>query len=117
VIDGNAYAGESLIERLKPGEERFISFAVDLATLVTVRNDNHRDPVFLVRVVNGTFQAHYYQAEQKTYVIANQTDKLGSSISSIRCAKAGCWRPRRRGRWRKPRMLIAFGLNSAPIKQ
>ena len=35
VIDGDAYAGEALIERLKPGEERFISFALDLGTLVT----------------------------------------------------------------------------------
>lgn len=75
VIDGNAYAGESLLERLKPGEDRFISFAVDLATLVTVRNDNVREPVFLVRVVDGSFQAHYYQAEKKTYLINNQTDK------------------------------------------
>ena len=75
VIDGDAYAGESLVERLKPGEERFISFAVDLATLVTVSKDDGREPVFLVRVVDGTFQAHYYEAEKKTYTITNQTDK------------------------------------------
>ena len=75
VIDGDAYAGESLVERLKPGEERFISFAVDLATLVTVHKDDGREPVFLVRVVDGSFQAHYYEAEKKTYTITNQTDK------------------------------------------
>lgn len=75
VIDGDAYAGESLIERLKPGEDRFISFAVDLATLVTTSKDQDREPVFLVRVVNGTFQAHYHEAEKKTYTITNQTAK------------------------------------------
>jgi hypothetical protein len=75
VVDGDSYAGESLIERLKPGEERFISFAVDLATLITVENENLREPVFLVRVVDGTFQAHYYNTEKKTYSIVNQTDK------------------------------------------
>lgn len=75
VIDGNAYAGEALMERLKPGEERFISFAVDLATLVTVRKEEGREPVFLVRVINGTFQAHYYESEKKSYVITNQTDR------------------------------------------
>lgn len=75
VIDGDAYAGEALVERLKPGEERFISFAVDLATLVKVNKDNGREPVFLVRVVDGAFQAHYYEAEKKTYTITNQTDK------------------------------------------
>ncbi|MBC8031940.1 MAG: hypothetical protein H7Z16_17790 [Pyrinomonadaceae bacterium] len=75
VIEGDAYAGEALVERLKPGEERFISFAVDLATLVAVSKDGGREPVFLVRVVEGIFQAHYYEAENKTYSITNQTDK------------------------------------------
>ncbi len=75
VIEGDAYAGEALVERLKPGEERFISFAVDLATLVTATKNGGREPVFLVRVLDGVFQAHYYQAENKTYAITNQTDK------------------------------------------
>jgi len=75
VIDGDAYAGEALIERLKPGENRFISFALDLGTLVTARLKADREPVFLVRAVNGVFQAHYYQAEKKTYTVTNQTDR------------------------------------------
>src|SRR5213076_2760318 len=30
IIDGDAYAGEALMERIKPGEQRLISFALDL---------------------------------------------------------------------------------------
>jgi hypothetical protein len=75
VIDGDAYAGEALLERLKPAEQRLISFALDLGTLVNVRVKEDRTPTFLVRVVNGVFQAHYYQTNQKTYVLTNQTDK------------------------------------------
>ena len=75
VIDGDAYAGEALLERLKPAEQRLISFALDLGTLVNVRVKEDRAPTFLVRVVNGVFQAHYYQTNQKTYVLTNQTDK------------------------------------------
>jgi hypothetical protein len=75
VIDGDAYAGEALMERLKPAEQRLISFALDLGTLVNVRVKEDRAPTFLVRVVNGVFQAHYYQTTQKTYVLTNQTDK------------------------------------------
>jgi chaperonin cofactor prefoldin len=52
-----------------------ISFALDLGTLVIVRTKEDRAPTFLVRVVNGVFQAHYYQTNQKTYVLTNQTDK------------------------------------------
>ncbi len=75
VIDGDAYAGEALMERLKPAEQRLISFALDLGTLVNVRVKEDRAPTFLVRVVNGVFQAHYHQTAQKIYVLTNQTDK------------------------------------------
>jgi hypothetical protein len=75
VIDGDAYAGEALMERLKPAEQRLISFALDLGTLVNVRVKEDRAPTFLVRVVNGVFQAHYHQTNQKTYTLTNQTDK------------------------------------------
>jgi hypothetical protein len=75
VIDGNAYAGEALMERLKPGEDRFISFALDLGTLVTARSKEDRAPAFLVRIVNGVFQAHYYRVRQKTYTLTNQTER------------------------------------------
>ena len=75
VIDGDAYAGEALMERLKPGEQRLISFALDLATLVTARVKENRAPTFMVRAVNGVFQAHYHQTNQKIYVLTNQTDK------------------------------------------
>jgi hypothetical protein len=75
VIDGDAYAGEALMERLKPSEQRLISFALDLGTLVTVRAKEDRSPTFLVRVVNGVFQAHYYETNKKTYTLTNQTDR------------------------------------------
>jgi carboxypeptidase family protein len=75
VIDGDAYAGEALMERLKPAEQRLISFALDLGTLINVRVKEDRAPTFLVRAINGVFQAHYYQTTQKTYVLTNQTEK------------------------------------------
>jgi uncharacterized coiled-coil protein SlyX len=75
VIDGDAYAGEALMERLKPEEKRLISFALDLGTLINVQNKEDRAPTFLVRAIKGVFQAHYYQTNKKTYVLTNQTDK------------------------------------------
>src|SRR5262252_4559726 len=75
VIDGDAYAGEALIERLKSKEQRFISFGLDLAALVTTKFKTERRPVFLVRAQNGVFEAHYHQTQKKTYTIINQTDK------------------------------------------
>ncbi len=75
VIDGNAYAGESLMERLKPKEKRLISFALDLGTHVTVRDKGDREPAKLIKAVDGVFQVHYYRSDQKTYEISNQTER------------------------------------------
>jgi hypothetical protein len=75
VIDGDAYAGEALIERLKSNDQRFISFGLDLGTLVTTKVNLERRPVFLVRAQKGVFEAHYHQTLKQTYTIINQTDK------------------------------------------
>lgn len=75
VIDRDAYAGEALMERLKPKEQRLISFALDLGTLVTVENKQDREPARIVKVVNGVLQVHYYRSDKKIYKVSNQTDR------------------------------------------
>jgi hypothetical protein len=60
---------------LKSNEQRFISFGLDLAALVTTKFKTERRPVFLVRAQNGVFETHYHQTQKKTYTIINQTDK------------------------------------------
>lgn len=75
VVDGDAYVGEALMERLKPQEERLISFALDLGTLVNVRDEEERAPTFLLRAVNGVIQAHYYEVRKKVYTLVNQTER------------------------------------------
>lgn len=75
VLDRDAYAGEALMERLKPKEKRLISFALDLGTLVRVEQQQEREPAKLVKVVNGVFQVHYFKTDKKVYHLANQTDR------------------------------------------
>ena len=75
VLDGNAYAGEALMERLKPKEQRLISFALDLGTSVRVRNNEDREPAKVIKVVDGVFQVHYFQTSEKLYQITNQTNR------------------------------------------
>jgi hypothetical protein len=75
VIDGDAYAGEALLERLKPEEKRLVSFALDLGTLVTVRDAADNSPVFAVRIVHGVLYASHYRREKKLYTLKNQTDR------------------------------------------
>ncbi|MFL6255804.1 MAG: carboxypeptidase regulatory-like domain-containing protein [Pyrinomonadaceae bacterium] len=73
VIDGDAYAGEALLERLKPDEKRLISFALDLGTLVTVRAEEDNSPAFYARIAGGTLYATHHHREKKVYTLRNQT--------------------------------------------
>jgi hypothetical protein len=52
-----------------------MSFSLDLGTLVSARTKADRSPVFLVKALNGVFQAHYYETSARTYTLTNQTDK------------------------------------------
>ncbi len=75
VIDGDAYAGEALLERLKPDEKRLISFALDLGTLVTVRDAAEDSPAFAVRIAHGTLYATHHHRVKKVYTLRNQTER------------------------------------------
>lgn len=75
VLDGDAYAGEALMDRLKPKEQRLISFALDLGTHVRTRQTGAREPAKLIKAVNGVFQVHFFQTEEKIYQISNQSER------------------------------------------
>lgn len=75
ILDRDAYAGEALMERLKPNEQRLISFALDLGTVVTTKQNAKRAPAYRIKAVDGVFQTYYYQSDQKTYSFKNQTDR------------------------------------------
>ncbi len=75
VLDRDAYAGEALMERLKPKERRLISFALDLGTRISTVEEGDTRPAQLVKIVNGVFQVHYFRSEKKIYNVINQTDR------------------------------------------
>ncbi|MGB7068094.1 MAG: hypothetical protein WBD22_01240 [Pyrinomonadaceae bacterium] len=75
VLDRDAYAGEALMERLKPKERRLISFALDLGTRVYTKAVGDTRPAQLIKVVDGVFQIHYFRNEKKTYHLTNQMDR------------------------------------------
>jgi hypothetical protein len=53
VIDGSAFAGEGLIEALKPGERRLLSYAADIGVLVDAKMDPAPTRVLRVRARDG----------------------------------------------------------------
>jgi hypothetical protein len=75
VFDGGAYGGEALVETLKAGDKRLISYAVDLGTRITTLYDSRGDLVREVHFRRGVLTARTAAVETKTYTIHNVDQK------------------------------------------
>ena len=71
VYDSNAYAGEALMETLKAGDKRLISYGVDLGTRVTTQFDSKNDIVREVHLRRGVLTTKTAAVETRTYTIRN----------------------------------------------
>jgi hypothetical protein len=72
VLDSNTFAGEGLVEAIKPGERRLLSYATDLGLLVDTRQDNGHERVTRVRIYRGTMTTTSEEREKKTYIVRNE---------------------------------------------
>jgi hypothetical protein len=71
VYDANAYAGEALVETLKAGDKRLISYGVDLGSRVTTKFDSSSANVREIHFRRGVLTSRSAIQETKTYTIAN----------------------------------------------
>lgn len=71
VYDGNAYAGEALVETVKSGDKRLISYGVDLGTRITTAFDSSRDAVREIRATRGILTTRSAIQETTTFTIRN----------------------------------------------
>jgi len=75
VYDGNAYAGEALVETVKAADKRLIIYAVDLGTRVSTAVDSSRDFVREIHVRRGVMTTRSAVQETQTYTIRNVDQK------------------------------------------
>jgi len=71
VYDSNAYAGEALVETLKAGDKRLITYGVDLGARVTTAFDSSRANVREMHFARGVLTTRNAIEETKTYTIKN----------------------------------------------
>ena len=71
VYDANTYAGEALVETLKAGDKRLITYGVDLGTRVTTAFDSSRANVREIHFARGVLTTRNAVEETKTYTIKN----------------------------------------------
>jgi chaperonin cofactor prefoldin len=75
VYDGNAYAGEALVETVKAGDKRLISYAIDLGTRISTAVDASPDFIREVHVRRGVMTTRSALQESQTYTIRNVDQK------------------------------------------
>jgi hypothetical protein len=71
VYDANAYAGEALVETLKAGDKRLITYGVDLGSRVTTAFDSSRANVREIHFARGVLTTRNAVDETRTYTIKN----------------------------------------------
>ena len=71
IIENNAFAGEGLIEPLKPGEKRLLSYAVDQGVRVQAKNEFEWRPVTHVKIDKGVLVETRERRDSQTYTVHN----------------------------------------------
>ena len=78
VFEGSTYAGDTRVLDLQPGEERLVSYAIDLGTEVSVKDGNNTSRITKVKAVKGIIQTETLIRQEKIYDISNRstTDRV-----------------------------------------
>ncbi len=72
IVEGNAFAGEGLIDPLKAGERRLISYAVDLAVTVDARSESSPVRITKATVARGILTQLTEERQRRTYTARNE---------------------------------------------
>jgi hypothetical protein len=72
VLEGDAFAGEGLMDPIKPGEKRLLSYAADLGVLVDAKQKSENQRAMKVVISHGTIMQFIQEREENTYTIRNR---------------------------------------------
>ena len=71
LVEGGAFAGEGLVEPIKPGEKRFVSYAVDLGVRVTVAPQDSGRRVSRIRIASSVMTQSIEERASTLYTVRN----------------------------------------------
>ena len=75
VFEGNAYAGDAQVGNLPPGQERLLSYAIDLDVQVEAKKNRQETAVQTASILKGTLNLSQKDVLSQEYVIQNKSDK------------------------------------------
>jgi hypothetical protein len=75
VLDRNAYAGDARIDNVPPGQERLVSYGIDLEMLVDNTKNTQRNEVVTGRIEKGTLIVSRRYLSTQEYLTDNKGDR------------------------------------------
>ena len=75
VLEAGAYAGDAQIGNLPPGQNRLISYGIDLQMLVDSSHNTSNSSIVSGKIVKGVLQISHKQVFQQDYVTENKSKK------------------------------------------
>jgi hypothetical protein len=72
VLEGDAFAGEGLMDALKPGEKRLLSYAADLGLLVDSKQKGESQRVTKIVIAHGAMTQTTQERQENTYTVRNR---------------------------------------------
>ena len=72
ILDGDAFAGEGLMDPIKPGEKRLLSYAADLGLVVDAKEKPDNQRVTKIVISHGAMIQTREDREERTYTIHNR---------------------------------------------
>jgi len=80
VVEDGAFAGEGLMETLKPGEKRLLSYAADPGVRVEAKQDSQPARIFRARAQHGVLAVQRESRAIRTYTVRNENDAARSVV-------------------------------------
>ena len=72
VLEGDAFAGEGLMDAMKPGEKRLLSYAADLGVLVDAKQKAENQHVTKIVIAHGAMTQTTQERQESHYTIRNR---------------------------------------------
>ena len=116
VFDGGEYAGDARIEDLAPGGRRLISYALDLDTEITVKEDSTPVQLVSARLHEGLLQIRSRLRRSHHYVVKNSGAHAKNILLEQPVDESEGWKLIGSEPAEKTRSLYRFAVKAEPGK-
>jgi hypothetical protein len=81
VLEGNGYAGDARIDNVPPGQERLLSYGIDLQmTVDSTKNNRQDDSIQTGKIVKGVLWITRKHVSTQNYIADNKSDRAKTLI-------------------------------------